>query len=430
MHGPCARACVSVSGCASAQPDQFRSSRLTLGPSSSASLLPTIPAQPHGRATMSSSLPLPPARTHSPPIRVSSPDQLRQLLGEYRGGAASPTPSTSSAASRPSKRDLIRSRHPAPKHVSKLESLGRENRKRRDSKGKGKTNEHEGAEADGNTTTDIGILPEEVYDEYLPPLVARLRRLLIRSLRRESLLLARHQSVVRHPILDRFFVYTSLFGTHSFFLIFLPTAFWIGSPYLGRGLVNTLAFGVYVSSAIKDLLCVPRPYSPPVTRLTIGSVHLEYGFLSTHSTNSVGMALYFYLWVVAMRGQNPQSVGWSSGWWEVGFALYCFSVVYGRIYAGMHSIVDCVTGSLLGMAITMTQWCAFDWIEAFLKIEGWTVPAVLVPACLFMVYVHPQPLDDCPCFEDGEDAPHDHQTQPGVPLLISLPLAQQLLSSP
>jgi hypothetical protein len=29
------------------------------------------------------------------------------------------------------------------------------------------------------------------------------------------------------------------------------------------------------------------------------------------------------------------------------------------------------------------------------------VPLVLVPLCLIMVNQHPQPVDDCPCFEDA-----------------------------
>lgn len=29
------------------------------------------------------------------------------------------------------------------------------------------------------------------------------------------------------------------------------------------------------------------------------------------------------------------------------------------------------------------------------------VPAETIPLCLFMVHWHPQPVDDCPCFEDA-----------------------------
>ena len=70
-----------------------------------------------------------------------------------------------------------------------------------------------------------------------------------------------------------------------------------------------LACGVYLSSFLKDMVCSPRPYAPPVarlckgqtissyvprliSRLAVGNHHLEYGFPSTHSANCVSMALF------------------------------------------------------------------------------------------------------------------------------------------
>lgn len=49
-------------------------------------------------------------------------------------------------------------------------------------------------------------------------------------------------------------------------------------------LLYVLAAGGYVTSVLKDLFCVPRPYSPPLVRLSVGTHALEYGFPSTHST--------------------------------------------------------------------------------------------------------------------------------------------------
>ncbi|KAJ9480121.1 Dihydrosphingosine 1-phosphate phosphatase YSR3 [Pseudozyma hubeiensis] len=252
-------------------------------------------------------------------------------------------------------------------------------------------------------TTSIGLQDDAVYDAYLPRPIAFLRRYIVAILRREAPLHERHQRLVRRPWLDRYFVNTSLLGTHSFFLVFLPMVFWLGSPRFGRGLINVLAFGVYLSSAIKDLFCVPRPYSPPVTRLTVGTHHLEYGFPSTHSTNSVSIALYIYLWVRRMRqaADPTDSSLFDSYLWEAGLLFYATSVVYGRIYAGMHSVIDCIAGSALGAGITAVQWTFFDHIEQFVKVNSWGVPAVIVPAGLLMVSVHPQPVDDCPCFEDA-----------------------------
>ncbi|EST09595.1 Phosphatidic acid phosphatase type 2/haloperoxidase [Kalmanozyma brasiliensis GHG001] len=259
--------------------------------------------------------------------------------------------------------------------------------------------------AEHELTTSIGLQDDAVYDAYLPRPIAFLRRIIVAILRKEAPIHERHQNWIRRPWLDRYFVNTSLLGTHSFFLVFLPMVFWLGSPRFGRGLINVLAFGVYISSAIKDLFCIPRPYSPPVTRLTVGTHHLEYGFPSTHSTNSVSIALYIYLWVRKMREaaqlDSTGSALFDSWLWEAGLLFYATSVVYGRIYAGMHSIIDCIAGSALGAAITAVQWGFFDQIEQFVKINSWTVPIAIIPAGLLMVSVHPQPVDDCPCFEDA-----------------------------
>jgi hypothetical protein len=65
----------------------------------------------------------------------------------------------------------------------------------------------------------------------------------------------------------------------------LPACFFFGFDELGRGcvlgqnllyrsnglsysLIMVLATGIYCTSVAKDLFCSPRPFSPPVTRLS------------------------------------------------------------------------------------------------------------------------------------------------------------------
>lgn len=40
-------------------------------------------------------------------------------------------------------------------------------------------------------------------------------------------------------------------------------------------------------------------------------------------------------------------------------------------------------------------------IEEWLQHGGWEVPLTLIPLTLLAVHKHPQPVDDCPCFEDA-----------------------------
>jgi membrane-associated phospholipid phosphatase len=211
-------------------------------------------------------------------------------------------------------------------------------------------------------------------------------------------------------------VYTSSLGTHTFFLTFLPACFFFGYDQFGRGLLLVLALGVYTSSFVKDLFCVPRPFAPPVTRLTISTHHLEYGFPSTHSTNSISIALFIFTHVHRLAASPTPSPNlittlaptgdWSiskTTYWISTFLLawYTFSIVYGRLYTAMHSLSDCAIGVVMGAVIWAVYWVTEDLVESWLINAGWIVPMTIIPLALIMVNQHPVPVDDCPCFEDA-----------------------------
>lgn len=135
-----------------------------------------------------------------------------------------------------------------------------------------------------------GCQPDAVYDAALPPWRAALRRWLVARTRAESVWLAKWQKRVRSEGRDKYFYWTALFGSelelpgehevdvgagagltgaaHTFFMTFLPLIFWIGQPERGRAVLLIVELGVYVSSFVKDLACTPRPYSPPIVRIS------------------------------------------------------------------------------------------------------------------------------------------------------------------
>jgi len=284
-----------------------------------------------------------------------------------------------------------------------------------------------------------------------------------------------------------------------------------------------LALGVYCSSVVKDLICSPRPFAPPVTRLStrrffayekywplifvqcqtaIGTHHLEYGFPSTHSMNCVSIALFFFTHLHRLAS-TPRPASSFSGATTTNITsiannitaslfndtlstsssafiineiqppplispplytslcilliIYTFSIVFGRLYTAMHCFTDCIMGVILGTLIwwVQTSWEGFpvlvkenDWgygvlvrlgigkalpsylpfqnltsipipsspallinlfqglslsthIESWLTSQTFQVPLVLIPLTLWAVNQHPQPVDDCPCFEDA-----------------------------
>ncbi|KAF7321362.1 Sphingosine-1-phosphate phosphatase [Mycena kentingensis (nom. inval.)] len=290
--------------------------------------------------------------------------------------------------------------------------------------------------ASSRTTSPAPEDPMDVYEATLPRFRAAVRRKLVASIKTESRIIAQLQDAIRTPFLDRFFIYTSALGSHTFFSIFIPIFFFFGHDDLGEGLVITLAVGIYLTSVAKDLFCSPRPFAPPVTRMTIGTHHLEYGFPSTHSANSVSIALLFWAYFHELAFPNDGEASMAFPVYvacTAGLVFYVASVVFGRIYLAMHSFTDCIVGVVVGIYtwvaytsfrgipisfsiplspstalsynITVFRgWGVGAWVDNWIAqtpASSFRVPLTLIPLALLAVNQHPQPVDDCPCFEDA-----------------------------
>ncbi|CAO3586308.1 unnamed protein product [Absidia cylindrospora] len=244
---------------------------------------------------------------------------------------------------------------------------------------------------------DAGTHDDRLYGAALHPWRSWLRKSMLPFVRQETPWLAAMQKRIRTPFLDYFFIWTANLGTHTFFMIFLPILIWFGNAHLGRSIACLTAFGVFWSGFLKDFMCLPRPLSPPVHRLTMSEgAALEYGFPSTHSTNSISVALY--LIAVACDSLPPQSSGRMLC--ILGAMFYATSVVFGRIYCGMHSITDVIGGTILAFLLYWTQWASRDILDAFVTSDSYWV-FLTIPICLALVGVHPDPIERCPCFEDS-----------------------------
>ncbi|KAJ9193627.1 hypothetical protein DTO166G4_2729 [Paecilomyces variotii] len=204
---------------------------------------------------------------------------------------------------------------------------------------------------------------------------------------------------MRTPSLDTWFAITANLGTHTFFMIFLPILFWCGYTSLGRGMVHILASGVFFSGFIKDLFCLPRPLSPPLTRITMsGSAALEYGFPSTHSTNAVSVAVYaMYL----LRSPETVMSPLLNTVLQGTLYLYVFSIVIGRLYCGMHGFFDVVIGCALGAFIALVQCRYGEDFDAMVVSGSLKQLLLIIFIILVFVRIHPEPADDCPCFDDS-----------------------------
>lgn len=164
-------------------------------------------------------------------------------------------------------------------------------------------------------------------------------------------------------------------------------------------MVHVLAAGVFLSGFLKDLLCLPRPLSPPLVRIShSGSAALEYGFPSSHSTNAVSVAVYAIL-LLRNAGETVSTKTKLS--LEILAYLYASSIIFGRIYCGMHGVIDVTVGSLIGGLISLAE---FYFVRLYEKqIINGSMDGILMITLisLILIRIHPEPADDCPCFDDS-----------------------------
>jgi len=160
-----------------------------------------------------------------------------------------------------------------------------------------------------------------------------------------------------------------------------------------------LAAGVYATGFLKDMLCLPRPLSPPLARISMsGSAALEYGFPSSHSANAVSVA--FYAIYTLRQSAEQDNSNWNMGLQAL-FYFYALSIIAGRLYCGMHGFLDVIVGSIMGALITAIQLVYGDWLDSFVFSGSYIDILIATLAVCVLVRIHPEPADDCPCYDDS-----------------------------
>lgn len=246
---------------------------------------------------------------------------------------------------------------------------------------------------------DAGNKHHDHYARRLPKWRNALRNRLIPIVRWETPWLALMQDKIRSPALDSYFAYTANLGTHTFFMIFLPIQFWCGYTSVGRATVFMLAAGVYGTGFLKDMVCLPRPLSPPLARISMsGSAALEYGFPSSHSANAVSVAFYA---IYTLRQSATEDGSYTNTILQALFYFYAMSIIVGRLYCGMHGFLDVLVGSVMGAMITGIQLLFGDWMDSWVFSGTFQDILIVTLVVCVLVRIHPEPADDCPCFDDS-----------------------------
>ncbi|KAG7762271.1 hypothetical protein KL946_004667 [Ogataea haglerorum] len=243
---------------------------------------------------------------------------------------------------------------------------------------------------------DAGLQSEAYYRTRMSAFQFKLRSKLLRLVQRETPLLSKIQKTCYTDWLDIYFTYSANLGSHTFYVLCLPLPVWFGFTY--RDLVYVLGLGIFFTGAVKDYLCLPRPRCPPLVRKTMSHyTSQEYGCPSSHSANASAVFSLFSYYILANFDSYTVT---TATLLMLALFLYFASMVFGRIYCGMHGIVDVMVGILIGTStvilrlITKTNW------DSFLTSNSVLAPIIAVGVYYALLYFHPLPIDHCPCFED------------------------------
>ncbi|KAJ1948371.1 Long-chain base-1-phosphate phosphatase [Linderina macrospora] len=234
-------------------------------------------------------------------------------------------------------------------------------------------------------------VPEYAYGQVYSQRRMAIRQWMIQQVEWETPMLASIQKRLRAPLLDKFFVLTGMLGNHAFFFLALPFLHILGLGPFARGVSNVVLLSVYLSGLAKDYVSAPRPASPPLVHITRSPAHtFEYGFPSSHTTYVVGTIMYITWFMYNVWNVH---VLWIGVLWVFGA-----SIVFGRIYCGLHSFVDIAGGFLVGTVEALVLIACNDALDSLML--SWTGPLYICGALYLALSTIPRSLEMCPCCVD------------------------------
>ncbi|CAF0838910.1 unnamed protein product [Adineta ricciae] len=179
-----------------------------------------------------------------------------------------------------------------------------------------------------------------------------------------------------------FFQIGSALGNEIFYILFFPTWIWNIDGCVARKVSMLWAFFMYIGQASKDILCIPRPSSPPVLQLEKRYV-AEYGFPSTHAMFAAGIPFS----LVFLSHQRYEFDLWIG---LVSASIVCIWVCLSRIYLGMHSLLDIVGGTIYAWILVFVMFFYVETIDNFL-LNHIVSPFLCFSLGIFLIKCYPSP---------------------------------------
>lgn len=203
----------------------------------------------------------------------------------------------------------------------------------------------------------------------------------------------------QNRFLDALFSALSCIVSVPFYTAFLPLLFWSGHGKLARQMTLLMAFCDYLGNCIKDVVSAPRPSCPPVRRIIATKDEednaMEYGLPSSHTLNTVCLSGYLLHYVLSYTQLEDASLKFA------GVFLVCLLVSligFGRIYLGMHSLIDVIGGLAIGLVILAFWLTVNEYVDSFV-VSGQNVTTFWGALSFLLLFAYPTPEFPTPSFE-------------------------------
>jgi len=165
---------------------------------------------------------------------------------------------------------------------------------------------------------------------------------------------------LRRPWLDTLMQVLSFMGTEDFYTpIVVLLAIVIDSRLAYLNMV-LMGMSFYLTTFLKNSLRLPRPPSPPVAVL---ENTYDWALPSLHAL--IGTALPWYLFIYIY--QNYQMNALAALMLFVFVVIWSVSVAVSRVYLGVHSLADIISGIIPGVALLVTYLTVDDTFDMYMK---------------------------------------------------------------
>merc|ERR1711953_111728 len=189
----------------------------------------------------------------------------------------------------------------------------------------------------------------------------------------------------------------SLLGFEEFFTFFVIFLNLCINTRLARLYIILMAFAFYCIGCAKAFLCLPRPRLPLVKPLESA---LDWALPSNHAVMATCLPLYVWFYSYLHQAQ----LGLTSVHCLIICLLMCswsVLVMFSRLYLGVHSPADIVSGGILGSILLSLFLQVDDQIDLFISQRGFESILYYLIFVVFLLSIFPSTDVSNPCCSDA-----------------------------